>query len=429
MSSRLGQSITLDVTASDPEGRPLSFAWRASVGTLEPSQDTETSSRALWKQPLCLPPGNTARITVTITNAAGLSTSTSFRVSGETACPAWTLIRNTGTPRQLFGTVVLPSGKVLFAGGRSRQLETANDWLASAEVYDPATGTWSPTGSMTTPRSKFSAIVLPSGKVLVAGGYRHDYLASAEVYDPATGTWTPTGSMTTPRADAPAVLLPSGKVLVLGGINQYVGTQSAELYDPATGTWSDAGSMVAQRWGYPRSVAVALLSSGKVLVTGGGHYSEETLSSAELYDPTTNTWALTGSMTVPRGFHSASVLPSGKVLVVGGMYWGKDHRTAELYDPATGTWTSLGQMNEPRSQHTASVLPSGLVLVTGGIKLYSVQSSAEVYDPTTNTWAVTAAMHEDRTQHDALVLPSGQVLISGNFASLSTTVELYTLQP
>ena len=435
MSSKPGQRVTFDVMASDPEGGPLSFSWQASLGALVTVEDTETSSRAQWKAPLCLPPGTSARITVTITNAAGLSASTTFSVAGETACPAWTLTGSTATARQSFGTAVLPSGKVLAAGGRSNNVENGNDWLASAEVYDPATGTWSPTGSMSTLRSRFSLTVLPSGKVLAVGGYNGNtgtptldiHLRSAEVYDPATGTWSPTGSMATPRADHLATLLPSGKVLVFGGISHYVPTQSAELYDPATGTWSDAGTLLAQHWGAPHSVAAVTLPSGKVLVTGGGNYYEQTLSTAELYDPATNTWALTGSMTVPRGFHSANLLPSGKVLVTGGLHLETDHRSAELYDPETGTWTLLKEMSESRSRHTASVLPSGLVLVTGGVRRYSALSSADVYDPSTHTWTPTAAMHETHTSHTASVLPSGQVLISGDLGDPFARVELYTV--
>jgi N-acetylneuraminic acid mutarotase len=435
MSSKPGQRVTFDVTASDPEGGPLSFSWQASLGTLVTVENTETSSRALWTPPLCLPPGTSARITVTLTNAAGVSASTAFGVTGETACPAWTLTGSTGTPRQMSGMAVLPSGKVLAAGGRSNNVEDSSDWLASAEVYDPATGTWTPTGSMAAPRSRFSLTVLASGKVLAVGGYMGNqdtpildrHLASAEVYDPATGTWTPTGSMTTPRADHLAALLPSGKVLVMGGVSQYEPTQSAELYDPATGTWSDAGTLLAPHWGHPHSVAAVTLPSGKVLVTGGGGYYEQTLSTAELYDPATNTWALTGSMTVPRGFHSASLLPSGKVLVTGGLHQWVDHPTAELYDPEAGTWTRLKEMSEARSRHTASVLPSGLVLVTGGVRLYRALSSADVYDPSTNTWTLTAAMHEEHVQHSANVLPSGQVLISGDLGDPFARMELYTL--
>ncbi len=108
----------------------------------------------------------------------------------------------------------LPSGKVLVVGGAYGNLGA----LAVAELFDPATGTWSRTGFLTTPRADHTATLLPSGKVLVAGGWTPAgnttmSVASAEVYDPATGNWTATGSLTQPYSGHKATLLPSGKAL------------------------------------------------------------------------------------------------------------------------------------------------------------------------------------------------------------------------
>jgi WD40 repeat protein len=197
----------------------------------------------------------------------------------------------------------LLSGKVLIAGGGG----------SSADLYDPTTGTFTATGSMTTARGSPAATLLPSGKVLVAGG---GVDGSAELYDPTAGTFTATGSMiraitdnTATRAVHTATLLPSGKVLVAGGLDKNYVFASAELYDPAAGTFTVTGSMTAARWDH----SATFLGNGKVLIAGG---SGDT--SAELYDPTAGTFATTGSMTATRYSHTATLLLSGKVLITGG---------------------------------------------------------------------------------------------------------------
>src|SRR5215831_12305977 len=129
--------------------------------------------------------------------------------------------------------------------------------------------------------------------------------------DPATGTWTATGSLGTARDNHTATLLSNGKVLVAGGTNlSEPFLRSAEIYDPATGTWTATGSMVIKR----KSHTATLLPNGKVLVVGGYNGSNGSLRSAELYDPAAGTWTSTGSLGQPRNFHTATLLPSGKVL-------------------------------------------------------------------------------------------------------------------
>lgn len=132
-----------------------------------------------------------------------------------------------------------------------------------------ASGTWSPTGSMNFARAQQSVVVLTNGKVLAAGGQEPGGLiwSSAELYDPSTGTWSVTGSMNVPRAGTTTTLLQNGKVLIAGGIfANFAGaaTNTAELYDPASGTWTLTGSMI-----FPREGASAtLLANGKVLIAG-----------------------------------------------------------------------------------------------------------------------------------------------------------------
>ena len=154
-----------------------------------------------------------------------------------------------------------------------------------------------------------------------------------------------------------ATLLPDGRVLVAGGYNGTTPVASAELYDPATGLWTLTGSLAIIRYGH----TATLLPNGKVLVTGGFENP-----SAELYDPATGTWSATGSPAAKRAFATATLLPNGKALVAGGFSGSGYVESAELYDPATGLWTLTGSLATARELHTATLLPNGTVLVAGG---------------------------------------------------------------
>jgi hypothetical protein len=141
------------------------------------------------------------------------------------------------TPRTDFTATLLPDGKVLVAGGLHSGVQAAAAELAAAELYDPGSGSWTATASLVTPRTGHAATLLPDGKVLVAGGYGgNGALASAELYDPGSGSWTAAGSMVTPRQSHTATLLPDGKVLVAGGFGAEAPVVTAELYDPGSAT-------------------------------------------------------------------------------------------------------------------------------------------------------------------------------------------------
>ena len=300
------------------------------------------------------------------------------------------------------GTVtLLQNGQVLLAGGYG----AAGAVTSSAELYNPATGTWTATGSMHTARFGHTATLLPNGQVLVAGGNGDcvngscPIFSSAELYNPATGAWTPTGSMSTGRDLHTATLLPNGQVLVAGGgdgvgIGSLNSLASAQLYNPATGTWTTTGSLNISRYGH----LAALLGNGQVLVMCGDTTDPSfafTQSSAELYNPATGTWTLDGNAssagTLSQQGFNATLLNTGQVLFSGGtlgVYPAKIHvlANATLFDPATGTSTSTGSMTIPRRFDTLTLLPNGQVLAAGGqtqnnVGKFSITDSAELYTP------------------------------------------------
>lgn len=245
---------------------------------------------------------------------------------------------------------------------------------ATAAVSVVASG-FTPANPMTRSRVGHTATILSDGRVLVAGGANGTgcNLSSTEMFDPVNDSFSDSAEMSVGRAGHTAIGLSDGKVLIAGGFscdspNGGI-VASAELYDPATSSFLLTGVMSTPRAGHTSTV----LSNGKVLITGGNaDTSGSPLSSAELYDPDTATFTLTGALLKPRVGHSATLLASGKVLVVGGYTPAcagcivvPDY-TAELYDPATGLFTRTGDMPGPIALHTAIRLQSGVVLIAGG---------------------------------------------------------------
>jgi N-acetylneuraminic acid mutarotase len=336
--------------------------------------------------------------------------------------PATGLWSNTGDlnfARYDHTATLLPNGKVLVAGGFFGGLNPGV--LNKAELYDPASGSWSNTGDLNFARYGPTATLLANGKVLVAGGSDSggNILNTAELYDPTTGGWSNTGGLNFARYYHTATLLPNGKVLVAGGSNSPGSLKKAELYDPVNGSWSNTGDLNFARVFH----TATLLANGNLLVAGGGPNKEE------LYDSGTGLWSTTSGLNFARGGHTATLLPNGKVLVAGGLGNAPPLNKAELYDPAIGSWSNTGDLNFARYDHTATLLANGKVLVAGGVdKNFIFYNKAELYDPATGSWSNTGDLNFARIYHSATLLANGKVLVAGgvdNSLGDSNKAELY----
>jgi hypothetical protein len=376
----------------------LAFGLFASLGTQSSTASRQTGS---W-----VPTGSmgTARLHFTATLllngdvlvAGGQNGAGTILASAElynAATGTWSATGSMNAARFVHNAVLLPNGRVLVAGGSD-----GITGIASAEIYNPVTGKWRLTGSMSTPRVSLTASLVTIGGetlVLAAGGSPYcggcDSLGSAELYNPATGTWSLTDSMKKDRnfevSSPESVTLPSGSVFIVGGVRccprGYQWWREAEIFRHSTQVWRKAKGRTTNAQG-----TAVLMPNGQVLVAGGSHGIQggmRNVAETELYDPSTGGWTDAGSMSVDRALLTMTLLPNGQVLVAGGYRggWGDCNHlsSAELYEPGIG-WQLTGAMATARVYHHAVLLPNGEVLVVGGGDCSgNVFASAELYEP------------------------------------------------
>jgi hypothetical protein len=319
-----------------------------------------------------------------------------------------------GTARIAPGAAVLSNGDVLVAGGWNATSQT----LTSAEVYDPSSGTFSPTGSMASGHlwaGWTAPWPLVDGSVLVGGGLAASgaLLGSAELYDPTTGTFAATGSLPTPVIAFDLVSLEDGSVLFIGGYSavtgapptpgwQYTaGTSAVQLYDATTNMFQSGGTLAEARL-FGCNV---VLASGDVVALGGTVGTSATFEpNIEELDPSTGQWSTVGELAdgVTCG-NAAFVLPSGAILLDG----------ANAIDPST--WTSTPISNPLTTTSPMLVqLANGDVLAVGGKDASgNAIADAQRFDATTSQWSPVGSLHQPRNAGRALLLQSGDVLVVG----------------
>jgi hypothetical protein len=349
--------------------------------------------------------------------------------------PATGTFTATATPSYPRRAVLLPDGKVLIGGVDITRT------MASVELYDPSSGTLNTAGKPATLTGVSSMTLLNDGRVLLIGTVATSQVG-AELYDPATDTFTAAGVSETPAFSLMTeTLLADERVLITGcqpncGADDY--TDMALLYDPATHTFSLTGSTSAA---FERTET--LLSNGKVLFAGGVNDNGYPYRSAQLYDPSSGAFSGTGDMTKARSSHTATLLPDGTILIAGG---GLDLdgpapccvtiQTAESYDPASGTFGSVTRMVAPRGYHTATLLNDGRVLLAGGLYLDSrsqraeppnILASAEIYTPPNPIPAAALLSLAGDGQGQGFILHNvtGQLASPDNPAAAGETVQIY----
>jgi Abnormal spindle-like microcephaly-assoc'd, ASPM-SPD-2-Hydin/Galactose oxidase, central domain len=355
------------------------------------------------------------------------------------------------------------NGMVLVAGG----FDSAGNPQNAAMLYNPATGTFTATGSMTTTRAFFTATFLDpavvsahGGEILIAGGDGGGLPTgggTAELFDPTTNTFTAISApMNEARAFHGAVLLKNGKVLLFGGrVHFNPGLADAEIFDPATETFTPTNSAACPGATFPANPPAGcmidtaygqqgvLVSDGTVMITGGF----TSVRGVEFFDPNTNTFNLSttadpladrrglGMPSPGEGGYTATLLPDGDhVLIAGGAPWLDFHNTAELYDASEASVAGVDFMVSSFAAAASAALPGGRILLTGGAsggQLGGPTTSAELFDfPSTSflcpdgstpmdnpTMPCSITMNDERFLHTATLIPSGvdagQVLIAG----------------
>lgn len=319
----------------------------------------------------------------------------------------------------------LPDGRVLLAGGTTGNTSQFATATASAEIFDPVAGTWTPTDSMDVARvSPSGAVVFVDGRILIAGGGSNVLTNTAEIYDPTTHSFTMTGSMSVPR-NGTATRLGNGTVLVTGG----QGLSTAEVYDPVATTFTPTnGPMSQARFEH----SATLLQDGRVLIAGGHpNCALPTTDTVEIYDPASKLFTPTGSMVIARAGHTETLLPDGRVLFTGGSPTNAcaptgQVDTAEIFDPVTGTSVMLpDRLCSPKSQHSALSLPDGRVLIAGGWAVDGQESAtdcADLFDPETGGIVELPAMTAARGEFPMVALPDGRVLLAGGGTLPATQV-------
>lgn len=324
-----------------------------------------------------------------------------------------------GTQLARLGTGdVLAVGDDLLCGIENRETDTA-------ELWEPASRAWRMVAPLPAQRNGIILVTTADGDALVTGGANSDYVAksSTVVFDDRTREWSTSGLLNSARMAFAAAALPDGRVLVAGGLHigfsQEGGAlSSAEIWDPDTGTWAEIDEMSSPR---VQPVAVTL-SDGRVLVAGGvaGWGGDDPLVSAEVYDPGNHRWSPAGVLSAPRDGLAIIALPDGGALAIGSRRAVTEDAegeavdpprptmTADRFDPSTGEWAANGGFDAAGRRPAMAMLADGRVLAVAG-------ANTAIYDPAARTWTGSVPIPDHRNDATAVLLEDGSVLVAGGW--------------
>ncbi|WP_437732995.1 Kelch repeat-containing protein [Sorangium sp. So ce1335] len=326
-------------------------------------------------------------------------------ISMPAAAQSWTF-SSLSIARGSHGAAALPSGEVLVVGGYI----DPSTWTArTVESYSASTGSWSVFGETQGDHYlNVHALPLHDGRLLVVS-----MEAPLETYDPASDTWTQWSDAWVFVSDTAVTQLADGDGFFVGGAMDLDDWDTTLRFDAETGALHTLAPLAQAR----RAPAATLLADGRVLVTGGVYFIWEDerfkeLAGAEIYDPVTDTWTGAAPMPEARWRHDAALLPDGRVLVTGGV----GRSSTAIYDPATDAWTAGPAMAGARWDHTMTTLPSGRVVVVGG---GDAGASVELYDPATESFTALPSLSVGRSGHTTTYIPGkGLLVVGGGSAEL-----------
>ena len=338
----------------------------------------------------------------------------------------WHLATPMGTARRGASITVLKDGRVLVAAGQ----DDKNASLASAEIYDPANGGWTATGSMNQARHQAPALLLSDGRVMVAGGYvlNGGTVADTEIYDPASNSWSAVGKLAVSRYGHALLPLPGGRVMAAGGYDAWGGEDltGVEIFDPGTQQWSADTPLPKTH----RAPVWAVFAGGRILLAGGTDAKGVAQRASWVYDPSNPGWVATGDLNGAcgvdlEGISGTVLLPDGRILAYAAAGEAGCGDRAEIFDPSANQWTATSLLAAKHRGNQPVLLPDGQVVLAGGDDLAAV----ERYNWETGRWQSIAPLTQGRYNGNAVTLNDGTAFscggVGGSAASLASCERLW----
>lgn len=311
----------------------------------------------------------------------------------------------------------LNDGRILVAAGYTDYATYNDTGVTSTYLFHPNPGLWIEVGSLHTAKPLSASVLCGDGKVLILGESGAE-LGKAEVFDPATESWTVAAPLNVLRGGIALVTMADGKIIAAGGIAGSTAVATSEIYDPSTGAWSTVAPMNIAR----AFTASSLLKDGRILVSGGSTNGADVLSASEIYDPVTDTWSIQQPLASGRQMGAQITLSSGEVILAGGWINGGNVQLFQSFNPATGQWQGSTQFGESSFEHPVIQFPDDRLLSLPGksqqVQLRRINPSVRMLEK---------ANAHITVQEGETTIASNDVFSLGDSVLGSTSVKTLTL--